>query len=213
MHNKVDGVIKLNMVIAIPCAVGLAVLARPIVTILFPSLVTYRAVACRLLVFGSSAVVFYAMSTITTAVLQGSNRMGRPVIHCTISLLLHIAIVYGLLKWTGLGVYALIIGNITFPLLVCILNMREVAKVLSYQWKLRQMLWKPFVASLVMGCAAFVTYQGIYLLTGKMLPAFCAAMVVAMLVYAKMLMLASCFTDEELKEIPFGDKIDKIRKR
>ncbi len=213
VHKKVDGVIKLNMVIAIPCAVGLAVLARPIVTILFPSLLTYRTVACRLLLFGSSAVVFYAMSTITTAVLQGSNRMGRPVIHCTISLAIHIAIVYGLLKWTGLGVYALIVGNITFPLLVCILNMREVSKVLSYEWKLQQMLWKPFAASLVMGGATFATYQAIYLVTGKMLLAFCVAMVVAILVYAKMLMVVSCFTEEELKEIPFGDKIDKIRRR
>lgn len=80
IHRKVRGVVKFNMAVAIPAAVGLAVLARPILTLLFPSLTTYRDLAANLLVYGSSAVVFFALSTITSAVLQSVNQMRTPVI-------------------------------------------------------------------------------------------------------------------------------------
>lgn len=213
IHKKIDGVIKLNMVIAIPSAVGLAVLARPIISLLFPSLVTYRNLACNLLMFGSFAVVFYAMSTITTAILQANNRMGRPVIHCAISLSIHIMIVYGLLKGTDLGVYALLIGNVTFPLIVCLLNMKAVSECLEYRWKGREMLLKPFLASLLMGVAAYASYRGVLYFTKSMLLGFVLALIVAVIVYLKMLMVFRCFSEDEMEEIPMGNKLYKIMKR
>ena len=42
IRRKIRGVIKFNIAVAIPAAVGLAVLARPILTLLFPSLTAYR---------------------------------------------------------------------------------------------------------------------------------------------------------------------------
>ena len=71
VNQKITQVIKVNMVIAFPSAVGLAVLAEPIMKMLFPSLVTYQTQAIMLLTTGSSAVVFYALSTLTTSILQG----------------------------------------------------------------------------------------------------------------------------------------------
>ena len=104
IRRKVRGVIKFNMAVAIPAAVGLAVLARPILTLLFPSLTAYRDLATNLLVYGSSAVVFFALSTITSAVLQSINQMRTPVIHGAISMGLHVLILYPLLKFTTLGI-------------------------------------------------------------------------------------------------------------
>ena len=45
-----------------------------------------------LLATGSSAVVFYALSTLTTSVLQGSNYMRLPVIHSAVSLGIHVVL-------------------------------------------------------------------------------------------------------------------------
>ena len=42
-----------------------------------------------------------------------------------------VAIVAGLVYYTDLGVYGLVIGNVTFPLVVCILNTRSVIKLLA----------------------------------------------------------------------------------
>ena len=145
IHRKVRGVVKFNMAVAIPAAVGLAVLARPILTLLFPSLTTYRDLAANLLVYGSSAVVFFALSTITSAVLQSVNQMRTPVIHGALSMVLHVMLLYLLLRFTDLGIYGLIIGNVTFPMVICALNWRSVGAALSY----RQEVGKTFLIPLI----------------------------------------------------------------
>ena len=61
VNQKITQVIKVNMVIAFPSAIGLAVLAEPIMKMLFPRLVTYQPQAIMLLMTGSSAVVFYGL--------------------------------------------------------------------------------------------------------------------------------------------------------
>ena len=155
IRRKVRGVIKFNMAAAIPAAVGLAVLARPLLTLLFPSLGDYRDLAANLLYYGSSAVVFFALSTITSAVLQSVNQMRTPVIHGAISMALHVLLLFFLLKWTDLGIYALIIGNVTFPLLVCVLNWRSVGRALSYRQEWQKTIVIPLRASVIMGAAAW----------------------------------------------------------
>jgi hypothetical protein len=117
LHRKITAVLKLNMAIAIPSAVGLALLAHPVL-LPFTSLGRMEPVAARLLETGSSAAIFYALSTITTAILQGCDYMRTPVEHCAVSLAVHVALTAALLRFTSLGVYAMVIGNVTFPLLV-----------------------------------------------------------------------------------------------
>lgn len=152
IHRKVRGVVKFNMAVAIPAAVGLAVLARPILTLLFPSLTTYRDLAANLLVYGSSAVVFFALSTITSAVLQSVNQMRTPVIHGALSMVLHVMLLYLLLRFTDLGIYGLIIGNVTFPMVICAFNWRSVGAALSYRQEVGKTFLIPLIASLVMAC-------------------------------------------------------------
>ena len=48
VHHKITGTVKFNMAIAIPCAVGLAVLADPLMALLFPSLGEYHDLAAHL---------------------------------------------------------------------------------------------------------------------------------------------------------------------
>ena len=102
------------MVIAFPSAAGLTVLGGPIVKSAFPRLPEYQDLAAMLLTAGSAAVVPYALSTITTSILQGQNYMRLPVFHSGVSLIIHVILVWGLLKYTDLGVYGLVIGNVSF---------------------------------------------------------------------------------------------------
>ena len=99
-RKKTDMAIKFNMIIAFPSAMGLAVLARPIITLLFPS--SDINTGSMMMLIGSSCVIFYALSTVTSGVLQSIDRMGLPVIHSLVSLIIHIVFVYVLLRWTSL---------------------------------------------------------------------------------------------------------------
>ena len=208
---KVKSVIKFNMMIAFPSAVGLAVLGKPINAMLFRNLVEYRDLAANLLLFGSIAIVFYALSTVTTGILQAINKMSLPVIHSAISLIIHVVLVFILLKYTNLGIYSLIIGNVTFPLVVCILNWKSVGEHLDYEQEIKTTFALPAVSALIMGVACAGVYYGLSAILSNVLGNYVCnlictlfAVVVAVAVYFMALLGFKTVTEEELKTMPMG---------
>lgn len=204
--HKITSTVKFNMAIAIPCAVGLAVLADPIMLLLFPSLGEYHALAAHLLMAGSSAAVFYALSTITTSILQGTNHMGIPVVHSAISLAIHIVLIIALL-YAGCGIWALLIGNVVFPLIVCTLNCRAVSILLRYRWNAASIFVVPLLCALVMGVVCWGVYALVLKISGIVLLAFIVAFVAAVAVYGLLLLKSHCFSKKELRELPMGGKL------
>ncbi len=206
LKEKVHQVIKFNMLIAIPAAVGLGVLASPVIRLLFSDASKLPADLMRM---GSIAVVFFALSTITNAILQGINNMRKPVIHSAISLGVHIVLLYVLLKFFNLGVYALVIGNVTFALLVCILNWVSVGKLLNYKQEVKKTFIIPTVCSLIMGAIAYMVYS----LLNTKLPSSVStlfAVLIGVLVYGVLLLLFKDVTETELIEMPFGRTLARI---
>lgn len=206
-HAKVSSLLKVNIVIALPSAVGLAVLAKPIITMLFPKIVEYRDIASNLLITGSSALIFYAIATLTSAIIQGVNNMKIPVIHSGISLVLHIILVMLLLWFTDLGVNALIIGNITFPLVISILNCIFLYKNIGYRFELRTSFFIPLLSSTIMGVIAYGCSKLINSLLYSNALSCLLTIAISIVAYSMLIIKFHCFSEEELLELPFGGKI------
>lgn len=213
VQKKMNRVIKINMQLAIPASVGLMVLADPIMYILFPGLQEYHNTAVTLLMSGSSAVVFYALSTLSTSILQGCNRMRVPLIHSAIALVIHVFIITVLLRFTDLGVYALIIGNVTFPLTVSVMNIFSIDKLLEYSINWKTMIIKPFIASIIMGFAALLNYQIVYTGFSKiindkasMIIALAISMLIALVLYGRLLIWFKAVSKEDIKSVPIFNK-------
>ena len=100
------------MLISIPAAVGIAVLADPVCNLLFIS--EDNSLLIKLTMAGSLAVVFFSLSTVTNAVLQGLNRMEVPVRHAAVSLVIHVAVLWVLLMVFHMGIYGVVFANIVF---------------------------------------------------------------------------------------------------
>lgn len=211
--SRIIAVIKFNMVVAIPCAVGISVMGRPVVTLMFPSLSESRDTASMLLLTGSLAIVFYALSTITTAIIQSTDRMSVPMVHSAVSLGIHIALVYILMMFTDLGVYSLIIGNITFPMVVALLNMRSVKKKLRIKWNLPVTFGIPSVSSILMGVLCWAVYEGTYALIPINALSLVLAVAASVVFYAFLILKSSCFTDQELSELPMGGRLLRLSKK
>ena len=156
IRSKVKSAIKFNMIIAIPSAVGIGVLALPINTLLFND--SYK-LSAYVLMLGAASIVFFAYSTLTTAILQGINKLNVPVINSAISLGIHIVLVYAMLQFTGLSTYALVIGNVTFPLVVSLLNWLAIEKYLKYKQEMIRTFLIPLISSLIMGLATYFIYK------------------------------------------------------
>lgn len=207
---KVQSVIKLNMIIAFPSAVGMGVLASPILKLIFKD---ERDLPANLLMIGSVAIVFFSLSTVTNAVLQAINKMILPVIHSAISLLIHVVLLFILLKFTNLGTYALVIGNITFPLVVCILNWLSIQKYLDYRQEIIRTFMIPCLCSGIMGVIAFVTYKVIYNASKINLVAIVPAIFIAIIIYFAFMIIFKGIVEKEILSMPKGKVIVKILKK
>ena len=210
VKHKIHMTVKFNMLIAIPCSVGMGVLAGPIMQLIFHD---DSQLSADLMRIGAFAVVFFSLSTVTNAVLQGIDRMSKSVTHSAVSLLLHVILVYIMLKHLDWGVYGLVIGNVTFALVVCILNWFSIGKVLRYHQEVKTTFLLPLVASAIMGAAALGTYEGIFFLTHNNTIAMIVSVPLAMTIYAVLIALLRIVTEEELPEMPFGRKLLTLFRR
>lgn len=146
---RIHMAIKYNMIIAIPAVVGLLVMSNNIVKLLFPRS-SYIDVSTNLIMIGSLAVVFYALSTISTAILQAIELMKVPIINSSISLVVHLIFVVILIK-NGFGIYSLAIGNVIFALGVAILNWIVISRKLQYKQEIKYTFIIPTICAIIMG--------------------------------------------------------------
>ena len=76
VRSQINTAIRFIMVVAFPCAVGMGVLASPILQLLFRD---SSELAASMLRLGAVSIVFFSLSTLSNGLLQGINRMREPV--------------------------------------------------------------------------------------------------------------------------------------
>lgn len=210
MRARTAMAIRFSCVIAIPSTVGLTVLAGPVNNLLFSG---DNSVAIQMTIYGSLAVVFYSISTVTNAVLQGIDKMRLPIIHALISLVLHLAALELFFYGFDLGIYSMVYANILFAVFMCILNAVSLKKYLKYRQEIRKTILLPAAASAVMGAAAFGAYQLFYRVCGSNLISTVFSILLAILVYGVLLIKFGCLDQDALRRMPGGTRLLGLLKR
>lgn len=211
-RRKVKQAIHMTMLIAIPAAVGLFALARPVVQFIYPQKEALDAAAGLIRVLAVT-VVLYGLSTLTNAVLQGIGKVNIPVIHSVISLVVQVVILVLMLMYTNLDLYALAGANIAYSLLMCLLNQVSVIKYLGYREDVMKTYLKPMLASIIMGTVAFGVYQGIFCLIKVNRISVVVAIGVAALVYFVLIIKLGVVNEDELKSFPKGAFLVHLAKK
>ncbi len=201
VKDKIYITIKFNMLLAIPCAAGMFALSSPVMRLVFGD---SRQLTAELLMLGSCAVVFFSLSTVTNAVLQGIDQMRKSVTHSAVSLAVHGVLVYVMLEKLNWGVYGLVIGNVTFALAVCILNWAAIGRVLGYRQEVRTTFLLPLFCSVIMGAAARMVYQGILWVSASNAISLLAAAGLGAVFYGWLLTAVGAVNEKELRSMPMG---------
>lgn len=195
--------IRMTMIVSIPAAVGLLLLAKPIMHFIFPQQDSLEQ-ASWLLAALSVTVVLYGLSTLTNAVLQGIGRVNTPVLHSVIALIVQVAGLVALLLYTNLNLYALVCANVIYSLVMCILNQISVRKHLGYRQEIVKTFLKPLIASLIMGAAAFGVYHGLYMLVPVSRIVLLIAIGIGAVFYFVVILLIGGVNEQELRAFPKG---------
>ena len=211
-RDKMAQAVKTIMLISIPSAVGLFVLAKPITWLLFPDEETIK-LATRILMALAVSVIFYALSTLSNSILQGTGRVNTPIINAAIALLAQTAILVPLLCFTNLGIYAVVIAVIVYSGLMCILNQVSMYRFLGYRQEVVKTFIAPLMASVFMGAIAWAVYEGLLMLTGSIVISAIPAIVIAMAVYFVFVILFRAVTEEELRAMPKGHLLVRVAKK
>lgn len=211
---KIALAVKTTMIISIPSAVGIGVLAKPIILLLFPRTTPEELdIAGKVLVVLSLSVMFFALSTLNNSILQGIGRVNTPVINAAIALVIQTVILFVLLKFTNLGIYSVAIVNLVYSAILSFLNQFFVGRELGYRQELKRTFGSPLLASVIMGLAAWGSYQALYAVTLSMRISVIPAIIVAVVFYFAALLIFNGLTEEELKSIPKGHLIVKVAKK
>lgn len=206
---KVRDSIRYTMIITIPCAVGMAALASPIMQLIFGDA---KSLTAGIMQQGALLIVLLALSTLSTGILQGLGEMKKPLYNTTFALVVQIVTLYLFLRVFRLNIYSVIYSNTIFALIICVLNAIAIGQKISYRQEIKKTFLIPLISSGVMGLAAIGIYQLFHLFAGNAISCILAVLA-AMAVYGVLLVKLGGISEKELLGIPKGMLIVQILKK
>lgn len=211
-QDKAQYAMWTTMLIAIPAAVGLAVLAKPIMQLLFPQPDSLD-LASEILAMIAVTVIFYSLSTLTNGILQGIGKVRLPVQNAAAALLIQTALLVALLMFTELDLYALVICLIAYSAMMCLFNSISIRRCLGVKEDLKTMALLPALAAALMGLCAKGVYLGMQMLVKSNVICLIPSIVLAVVVYALAILKLGAVTEEQLLGFPKGDRLVAIAKK
>ncbi|MCM1178854.1 MAG: polysaccharide biosynthesis protein [Clostridium sp.] len=217
-NRRIQQSLELAATLTMPCAVGFAVLAKPIVRLIYYNLSKDSTdTVAILLISGGLSIVLYGISSVLNGVLQGIGKVNIPVISAASALVLHVFLLIPLLLFTDLGVYSLIFATLLYVVIIIVINIRAVRNTLGFKMQWKSAVWVPLGSSFVMGVVAVIVYMGchalcIYVMGQRMANAVAVAIaiIVAALSYFIAIIKFGGYTKERLEAFPKGAALAKI---
>lgn len=211
-RNKIGLAVKVTMIISIPCAVGILVLARPITALLFHNEREAEDLATGLLMALAISVIFYALSTLNSQILQGLGKLNAPIVNAAAALAIQTVTAVALL-YAGLDLYAIVIANVVYSGIMCLLNQRAVRRAAGYRQEIVRTFLIPLLAASGMGAFAWAVYEGLLLLTKSPRISVIPAILLGACVYFLLLILFRGVSEEELKALPKGYLLVRLARK
>ena len=215
MGSIVESSLRISTAVALPMGVGLAVLAFPIVNVLYKGT---NEMGPTILIYLSVASVFVCIALVTNAILQANGNEKLPILSMIVGGVVKIAANLLLVGRPSINILGAAIGTICCYLAICILNCIFISRSLRYKPRYSGVFLRPLISSAVMGVAAWAVYG---LMAGllsvdpdgsrmPMILAMTIAIVVAIVVYVVMAIATRSITAEDMKLIPRGEKLAKL---
>ena len=210
VRRRINTSIRFIMVIAFPCAVGIGVLASPIMQLLFGD--AGREVELMLQI-GAISVVFTSLSTLTNGLLQGINKMSTPVKNAFLALILHIGVLFVCLYAGKYSVYSVVIANAAFALIMCYLNAQSLKHFTRYRQEVTKTFLIPAFSAGIMGVVIYFLYKYVYMIFPYNSIVTILAIGIGGIIYVVALFLLHGLTEEEVLAFPKGHTMVRILKK
>ncbi len=204
VRSKVNYAFRLCFLVAVPSAVGLVVLAKPIIELL-----KYESDVSRLLIYGSVIIIFMAVVAIQTSILQGLGKLYLVTAYAVMGLIGKIITNYIFVAIPSVNILGAVMANgVSFAILL-MLNHYAMNKTLKVKINLFSHAIKPLIASGIMAIVAKIMYVNFNFIFSFAREGYFAnaiailiAMIFSILTYFIVLVLIGGITKEDLEVFP-----------
>ena len=208
-----ESAIRVTGIFAMPCAVGLVCLARPITALLGGYSGERLVLAGQMMTVLGISVVFNALVLVTTAIMQAHGNVNRPVVNMLIGGVVKLIIVYVLTGNRAIGIVGTPIGTLTSYVVICILNVFSIRSLVADPPRILRNLIRPLLASCIMGVAVWLSWWCLSTAgVGSRVLLAGLPVAVGMVAYVLAAIALKVITKEDCMLLPKGEKIAKILK-
>ena len=204
----VGSALKTAALVALPSGVGMIVLGTPITKLLFHSL--DASVAGPILSILGVANIFVCMMLVCNSVLQSHGVLNIPIVIMLIGGVIMVLFDFIMVSIPAINIFGSPIGTCICYGIACVLDLIVVKRIVRNCPSYFQLFAKPVIASVVMGGAAWGSYGLLYRATGSNTLSTLAAILLAVVVYAVLVVALKILTRDDLALMPKGDKIARL---
>ena len=204
---------RITGLLSLPCAVGLTVLARPVMALLGGYEGEQLDMAAQFMTLLGIAVFFQSTIQFLHAILQSHGFVNIPVVHMISSGVLRMILVYVMVGNPNLGLLGAPIGAAVGYLCILVLDLWAIQRKVPQKPKLLKNLLRPAIPALVMGVVVFFCYRVLVAflgIDGSRVILCGAPIAVGVVVYFVCVVLMKSITREDCLLLPKGEKIAKL---
>ena len=222
LKKTMDFTFRIVSVICLPCAFGLGVMAKPIISLLFSNPEIYRNaegglvysnfLAAPMLSILAPAILFSGLITVSAAILQASGYERKSILSSCCGVATKALAVWTLVSLPRIGHYGIPLSTLLAYLVMFCFNMYFLSHYLHYRVSFRKILLKPLICACLCGGSAAI----VYIALKSSLPGMIAtvlAVLVAALVYLISLFRLGGFGKEDVLMLPKGAMVLRVLTR
>lgn len=201
--------LKVTALLAFPSGIGMIVLGEPLAALFYSygaSSVTAELAGQCLSLLGFASI-FVCIMLVCNSILQSHNVVTLPMLTMLIGGI--IMVIFDYVVVGKIGLLGSPLGTCVCYTVTAVLDLLIISRVVPNCPNLLTVFFKPLLASAIMGLVCWGFYRLTFGLLGPK-PACLAAVVVAVAVYAALLVGLRILTREDTALMPKGDKIAKL---
>jgi len=195
LESKVQLSMKMAMLIAMPCTLGLYFLAGPIMKVIFPG----RYDGILILKYLSLSIPFIILTQTSTSIMQGVDHYIRPIINLFIGCIVKVILTFILVPMPEINIYGAVIASISAYLVATILNLISLRKRLKLRLNIYKSFIKPIVASAIMIIGVIFSYNLIFNKTASNTSSCLLAIFLGIIIYIILILILRIFSIDDIK--------------
>ncbi len=218
IRSSIESVMRIAMLISLPCGIGMAILSKDLLSIMYGTSDSISISATVMALYGCFTFIMAAAQPLVN-MLQAIGRADIPMKSVSIAAVVKVVVNFILIGIPQINIMGAIIGTFCFYLITVSVNMNALIKETGVRLSYKSVFFKPLVCALMCGVAAWA-FSG---LCRNFIPDFeinsrissdtlsaVIGIISAVIVYVLALLFTKTIVKEDVKMLPKGEKICKV---